>query len=309
MEFKLDSQTNESVPITIDKDPSLNYEVDNFATKIFGSLAAFFLNIAPPRVGNFLIDRTTSKGKEVRNKATTYYALDTLYTTHKFSSQQGVLKGTIEFLWFKLGNPRAVRNRLKLVKKFLKEIILEKMAQDQDQRMSIFSLGCGSARAITETLYELKKGNKIDINTFDIKLLDKAPEALELSKKIIDEHQLEESCFSFLLNKVRNFDIYLGGNKADIIEMVGVLDYLDDNNAIEIFKKIYYNLEVGGFFITANIRKNIETPFVNKTVGWHMIYREPTDLMHLLLAAGFEREKIKIIYEPLKTHGVAFCKK
>ena len=301
-------ETNDSLIIT-DKDPSLGYEKDNIITKSFNFLAATFLNLIPSKIGNFLIDRTTPKGKEVKNRATTYYALDTLYTTHKFSSQQGILKGTIEFLWFKLGNPRAVRNRLKLVKKFLKAIILERMKQDQDQKMSIFSLGCGSARAITETLYDLNKDDQININSFNIKLLDKAPEALELSKKIINEYKLDGSCFSFLLDKVRNFDIYLNGNKTDIIEMVGILDYLDDNSAIEIFKKIYNNLEVGGFFITANIRNNIETPFVHKTVGWHMIYREPADLMHFLLAAGFEREKVKIIYEPLKTHGVAFCKK
>lgn len=300
--------TNNS-PVAVDNDQRLNYEKNNIITRSFNFFAALFLNSLPPKVGNFLIDKTTSTGKEIRNKATTYYALDTLYTTHKFSTKNGFLKGTIEYLWFKLGNPRAVRNRLKLVKKFLEIIILERTANDSDKKMRIFSLGCGSARAITETLYKLKTEGQLNKSIFEIKLLDKAPEALELSKKIIHEHSLDENCFSFIVDKVRNFDIYLNGGLADVIEMVGVLDYLENIDAIEIFKKIHTNLEEGGFFITANIRKNREVPFVTKTIKWHMIYREPSDLLNILLAAGFDKTKIKIVYEPLKIHGVAICQK
>ena len=40
-----------------------------------------------------------------------------------------------------------------------------------------------------------------------------------------------------------------------------------------------------------------------------MIYRDPNDLAKILLLAGFEKKKIKIIFEPLKIHMVALCQK
>ncbi len=292
--------------LLIDKDPIINYEKNNLLTGLFHAISAILLNLLPPKIGSALVDKTTDKGKEVKNKATTYYALDTMYTTYRFSPEKGILKGTAEYLWFKLGNPRAVRNRLKLVKKFVKEIIINNMKNKE--RVFIFSLGCGSARAIIESLYELKGFGK-DLNSLDVKLLDKDQQALDLSKAIISNHGLKECNFSFILDKIRNFDKYLEGQKPDIIEMVGVLDYLPDDKAIEIFQKIFRELNSNGFFITANIRDNWEVDFVTKTINWKMIYREPADLLRILVASGFDKGKIKIIYEPLKTHGVAICQK
>jgi len=256
-------------------------------------------------MGNALVNKTTDKGREVKDKATTYYALDMMYTTYHFSSEKGVFKGVAEYLWFKLGNPRAVRNRLKLVKRFLKEII---SSISHKEEALIFSLGCGSARAVIESLHEIKKFGT-DLKFLDVKLLDKDPQALDLSKTIISNHDLKECRFSFILDKIRNFPLYLESHQPDIIEMVGVLDYLPDDKAIEIFQKIYQELIPGGFFITANIRDNREADFVTKTINWRMIYREPADLMKILLVAGFDKDKIRIVYEPLKTHGIAICQK
>jgi hypothetical protein len=298
-----------SPTVTVDKDPSLGYEQNNAIGIIFNYLAALVLNLLPPSLTNFLIDMTAPTIKEVRDGATTHQALDALYMNQKFSSRHGILKGAMEYAWFRLGNARAVRNRLKLVKKFLRTIILERMTHDSDQKIRIFSLGCGSSRAIIETLYELRKGDQINMDRFDISLLDKAPEALELSRQIIREHNLKEIGFSFIADEVGNFPVHLDGDKIEIIEMVGVLDYLKNRSAIRMFRKINNSLKKEGFFITANIRKNSETSFLNKTIRWFMIYREPEELMHLLLSAGFERSKIQITFEPLRTHSVALCRK
>jgi hypothetical protein len=91
--------------------------------------------------------------------------------------------------------------------------------------------------------------------------------------------------------------------------MVGVLDYLNREKAIEILREIHKNLSKNGFLITANIRKNREAIFVTKAVKWPMIYKEPKDLIDMLFNAGFKKDKTKIILEPLKTHMVAICQK
>jgi SAM-dependent methyltransferase len=232
-----------------------------------------------------------------------------MYTTHKFSSEKGIVKGAMEYLWFKLGNPRAVRNRLKLVKKLLKETIQKRISFNAGKKTSIISLGCGSARAVTETFLALYNEDKTSLDNFDIKLLDKSRAAIDLSKQIIRSCQLDETHFTFIEDKIRNFDQYLDNNGSDIIEMVGVLDYLSDEKAIEIFRKIYNNLLPGGYFITANINNNIEMAFITKTINWSMVYRKPAKLARILYEAGFDETKTRIIYEPMKIHGVAVCQK
>lgn len=69
---------NSPTIIDTDNDPHLNYEKNNILTKFFNFFAATFLNFSPPKIVNFLIDKTTPMGKEVRDKATTYYALDAM---------------------------------------------------------------------------------------------------------------------------------------------------------------------------------------------------------------------------------------
>lgn len=291
-----------------DSDPELGYETENFFSRHFNFFIASLLNIIPPKIGSLLIDKTSEKASEVKNRAASFYALDKLYTTHKLSFGNGILSGLAEYFWFKLGNPRAVRNRLKLVKKKLKEAIFDIVGRQNIKEVSILSLGCGSARAVIEALDETKKLG-LSLKGLDIKLLDKDSEALNLSKILISEHHLKECKFFFILDKIRNFDNYLNGIGPNIIEMVGVLDYLNEEKAVEIFKKIYENLATGGYFITASIRRNKETMFVSRVIKWYMIYREPQDLIKILLAAGFKNNEIEIVQEPLETHMVAICKK
>jgi len=102
------------VEVTVEKDSNIDYEKYNFIWK----LISFILNLLPSYLGKFLIIKSSKKTKLLKEKATTYRALDTLYINYKFSFKDGFLRGLINYFWFKLGNPRAVRNRLKLVKKF-----------------------------------------------------------------------------------------------------------------------------------------------------------------------------------------------
>ncbi len=302
-------QLIDGVPVRIDNDPFLNYETDTvFSSRIFGRLIAFVLNNIPSSVGNFLINATTKKGREVKDRATTYHALDMLYTSGNFSSKDGIIKGIIDYFWFQLGNPRAVRNRLKLVKKIFTETLTKEMNNDIKSLFCIFILGCGSSRAIIETLHNLRSSG-FNLNTLNVKLLDKDPEALALSQEIISRHNIEKKYFSFIEDKIKNFEKHLDINSVKVIEMVGVTDYLDDDDAVEIFKKIYKTLSLRGIFITANIKVNKEIKFVTNVVKWKMVYREPKDLIRLLSAAGFEKSKMRIILEPLKTHIVAVCEK
>jgi hypothetical protein len=65
----------------------------------------------------------------------------------------------------------------------------------------------------------------------------------------------------------------------------------------------------GGLFLTCNIHKNSEKPFLDWAVLWPMIYRDEQEFADLLIEGGFAPEKIQIIYEPFRIHGIAVCRK
>ena len=64
--------------------------------------------------------------------------------------------------------------------------------------------------------------------------------------------------------------------------MVGILDYLSDARAHDVFEAIHKVLKPTGLFITANIGNNLEKVFVDKVMRWSMVYRTPKDLFRIL---------------------------
>jgi hypothetical protein len=54
-----------------------------------------------------------------------------------------------------------------------------------------------------------------------------------------------------------------------------------------------------------NINKNREKMFLDWLLLWPMIYRNENELADILIQGGFAPEKIQIIYEPFRIHGIA----
>ena len=145
----------------------------------------------------------------------------------------------------------------------------------------------------------------------EIYFLDKNPMALEYSRELvisngIDKrmcHWIEGTAGSYLKEAVKN------GEKFDLIEMVGLLDYFDNQKTLELFKLIFTVLSKSGVLVTANINHNKEIKFITKVIGWPMYYKTPDELSGLLVLAGFKDEKLIAYTEPFEIHTVVVAKK
>ena len=113
----------------------------------------------------------------------------------------------------------------------------------------------------------------------------------------------------WITDTANSFPKYFPNNKPNIVEMVGLLDYFDDEKILETFQTIYNNLEEGGVLITANVIDNKERPFLERVVGWNMIYSTPEDFIRIANEAGFRSENIVVYVEPLKIHFVMVAHK
>ena len=296
--------SSENIPVSIiDEDPNLKLETNGLIRTAFNVFFVPFLNHLP-RNFKKVIRRTNTAAAIVIDNTTSHKALEALYSKGGMFSFKKMGSNFFRFVWFNLDNSKAVRNRLKFVKRELRLHLQNISKFDRD--IEIMSIASGSSRAIIETVEEgsYLKGTKLSL-TF----LDNSDEAIIYSKDLstrinhlpIKLNWIQDSAGSFLRGTSEQ--------KYDIIEIVGLLDYFTDEKVVETFQGVYDRLEEGGILITSNINHNAEEKFITKVIDWPMIYRKAEELAELANQAKFEYNKMKVFYEPLRIHGMVVAKK
>ncbi|KKR55673.1 MAG: hypothetical protein UT92_C0001G0016 [Candidatus Curtissbacteria bacterium GW2011_GWA1_40_24] len=288
--------SSKNIKIIIDND-SQEYEVNGFLRKMINIFLVPVLNRLPRN----LFVKSSKKAEEVHKHATTHKALEVIYSfNHQIDFEKGILNGFFHYFWQKTNNAKALRNRLKLVKRELEKAI----RSINKKEIRILNLAAGSNRGVVEVVGLHK--NKFDFEVFAV---DKSEFAIEDAKKLASIFDVAH-LFNFHKNTISKFLDENSDIKFDIIEMVGFLDYLKDEKAVRMFNQIYSALNNSGIFITGNIKDNPERKFVTEVVGWpNLIFRSESDLIKLIKNSEFRSSDIKIIYEPHNIHGVIICKK
>lgn len=287
----------------VDYDKSLDLE-NNTKLKSFFNL--FFIPIlnSLPKDFKKIIRKTNNSAAVVIDNATSHKALEVLYSRGELFSMKKIGGKFFKYVWFNVNNSKAVRNRLKFVKRELKKHLTSISEFDRD--IEIISIASGSSRAIVEVV---KDGHYLDGTKLSITFLDKSEHAIQYSKEMslhishlpIKLNWVQDSAGAFLRNA--------SSKKFDVVEIVGLLDYFNDEKVLEIFTGIYNILQPGGVLITSNINHNSEEKFITKVIDWPMIYRTAEELGGLVKKSGFEYNNIKAFYEPLRVHALVVAKK
>lgn len=281
----------------IDTDIEPNYEVNSFVRNTANFFLTPILNRLPKRV--FI--GSSKKAKKVHEHVTTHTALEVIYSfNNELNFQKGLLDGLITYFWQTTNSAKALRNRLKLVKKEVDKAI----SSLNKKEITVLNLACGSNVAVFETVAKYK--NILSIDVFGVDRNEKA---------IIDAENLASgfgigNLFKGCRNTISGFLNENKHLKFDIIEMVGFLDYVEDAKAIDLFNQIHSALKEDGVFITGNVTDNPERRFITEVVGWpRLIFRDENDLKNLISSSKFNDCESRIVYEPQNIHAVAICRK
>lgn len=288
----------------VDNDPRLGYEVNSPLKKALNILLVPILNNIPSGFRGF-IKRTHLSAKKVIEKATTHEAIEVLYKNGEPEKTKNILQKFFYYIWFSTDNPKAIRNRLRLVERELKNAINENISEGRD--ISILSIASGSSRAILDSL----NGTIVQGKNVLVTFLDKSAAANKYSKKLtLEKNYPLNYQFRWVKSTASKFPKYYQGLLLpNIIEIVGLFDYFKDKGILKLFSLVYKYLPEDGVFITSNIVDNHERKFVTDVVGWKMVYKNPEDFYKLAIKAGFDPTKIKFFYEPLKIHFVMVARK
>lgn len=256
----------------------------------------------PDHVSSFFVDRFSKYNHQSKWGAAGWRSLDLFYNyCEKVRPQLNRdFEGWITRHWIeKCENRQAVTNRLKIVVDLLSQTLT---SFSSEREVRLLSIASGSAQAV---IAAMKRCPELTVRTL---LIDSDPSAIEEAKRMAGEAGLGDR-FAFILDTTKAVERAATTFKPHIIEMVGFLDYRPRNKAIGLIQRIRACLPDGGAFLTCNIRKNREKIFLDWILLWPMIYRTEEEFAELLFNGGFSPDKIQLIYEPFKIHGIAVCRK
>ncbi|MEK7613902.1 MAG: class I SAM-dependent methyltransferase family protein [Patescibacteria group bacterium] len=286
-----------------DTDPAVGHEYHSEKRKAANVILVPFLNSIPAWL-RWPIQKTHRAAHIFIKDAMTYRALEVAYTHGEKYPSRNAFERFFYSIWFETANVLAVRNRLRLVKRELRKSLTDALKRNKNARL--LSIAAGSSRAVIEAVVET--GNAKNKN-LSLVFLDKDRTALEYSKILVKEFEIEcpvewtdATLGTYLTNSK-------GTNMFDIVEMVGLLDYFNDDRAVEIFNKIYDVLNAGGVYITGNIIAHAEKPLLSRFAGWKVIYREPETFLSLLTKSNFGKHTILVYVEPHRIHAIGVAER
>lgn len=280
-------------------------EKHGFITIILRSIVVPLLNSLPSSFIRRVMHRSSRDASTVIQTAGSTRALEVMYTRHnRRLFERGILEGIADVFWHHVvSQPKALRNRLRIIEDTLAEELSNLLRREQTQVM-VLSVGGGSARALIHTISRFPVELRSRIKVINI---DKSSDAINLSRDIAARSNLGDM-FEWIVGDARDIKTFIQGYSADIVEMVGLLDYFSFERGVEIISQVYRCLKRGGLFIVANVIPNEEIKFVEKT-GWpRMYYRQPGEVVDILRVSGFTQPP-NLVLEPLKVHIVATVRK
>ncbi|MFZ2522572.1 MAG: class I SAM-dependent methyltransferase [Minisyncoccia bacterium] len=294
---------DQPISAEVDFDQSLGLETNTFARSMFNHIFIPILN-SLPKGFKHIIKKTSNSASVVIDYATTHKALEVLYSNGDMFSLKSLPDRFFKYVWFNINNSKAVRNRLKFVKREIKNHL--DLISKHYREIEIISIASGSSRSIIEVV---KNGDYIEKTRLSITFLDKNESAIKYSKNLSESINHSSIKLNWVHDSVNNFLRMAPTNKFDIVEIVGLLDYFTDEKTQEIFTGIHKIMQPGGILITSNVVHNSEEEFVTKVIDWPMIYKDPVKLAELVKNSGFEYNNIRAFYEPLKIHGLVVARK
>lgn len=256
----------------------------------------------PKHVSSIFFDRFSHYNHQAKYGAAGWRSLDLFYNYHtKVKPKlQRDFEGWITSLWSeRLENRQAVANRLKIAVDLLSQSLAEFAGEPEIRLLSIAS---GSAQAVVEAM---KRRPELNIKVL---LIDFDKSALEEARRLVGESGLADR-FSYQADTTKALEAAGRDFKPHIIEMIGFLDYRPRQKAITLIHRIKEQLPPGGVFLTCNIHPNREKIFLDWVLLWPMIYRTDKEFADVVVEGGFAPDKVRIVYEPFRIHGIAVCKK
>ena len=204
----------------------------------------------------------------------------------------------VSAFWESLLNAKAVRNRYRLTKSTLLGAL-----ELKGNGARVLELAAGTSQALLETMSLLKSRGIIVHAT----LVDTDATSLEEARFLARHLGVEDQIETVVQNLVHYLKENYKNKKFDVVEMVGIADYLNEKYLAFVYETSNKILSDGGKFITANICDNPEKDFIHTVIDWpEMFYRDLVHMDQVLRSSGFTPTVFK---EPAEVYVIGVAEK
>lgn len=243
-----------------------------------------------------ILDRSFAKP---RGYAGDYFTLELIYRNHPVGD--GRLGPLIDKWALNLPAAQAVQNRREFLTSAIKDIYSN---WNKEWAMPVTSLASGPARELFDLFGE------------------PSPPYLHMTCIDIDSEALSftsETAFDIDISKHMNFCqdnlIHLAKGRGktvlmpqQIIYSVGLIDYLGDDEVVDLLNWIFDNLLPGGQTIIGNFDvSNPNKLFMDHILEWELIHRSSSDLKRLFEKSNFQNSQVTVHSEDAGVNLFAFC--
>ena len=226
-------------------------------------------------------DQYSTPVKQVRLGAARWPSLKALYDWRP--GRSGLI-GVLESFWMNVRSAQGLRNRFHIVVDQMQKAISAAIERDGEAR--ILSLACGSAMSV----FEAAKGTE----NVKIVAIDIDESAIEYSQQLAAEYHIAN--IEWRRGNLLMPGAVTDGFKPNIIEIVGLFDYLSDKAVVGLLHRVGKIAASEAILIAAHIHPNPEMEILQSIADWDMTYRELPIFKQLITNGGLLNAKF--ITEP-----------
>lgn len=229
--------------------------------------------------------------RKIREGAARWPALEVIYNWET-PVEKGFF-GAIERFWLNMQNAQAVRNRYKIVRGLIRKHAIKQINEKGFVR--ILSLASGSAQSVFDATQGLENVHLVLVDADETALSHSKELALKYGATSVEYHNQN------VLGKAALHPDF----QPDIVEVVGLFDYLSPEAIATTLKRIHAILPDGGAVITGHIHPNDEANFLRIVSDWdfRMKYRTIEEFKQIVCSGNFEHASYYT--EPHRIHTVA----
>ena len=194
----------------------------------------------------------------------------------------------------------ASRNRRKLVTAKLAEVLAE---MSGESRLSVVGVGAGPGLHVQDAI--CRAG--LQPTRVDAYLIDLDSDSFDYGRKYARERGLDGSVH-FVQGDARQIRRVLPAVSPNVVKIVGLLEYLTDEQATELLAALFDVMAKGGRLLTHGMVDRFNTArFVARTFGLKHIHRTGDHVAQLLQSVGFR--EIETFEAPMKVYPVLLAKR
>lgn len=217
----------------------------------------------------------------------------------------GKLDERAQDLFLNMLDARAIRARARVMANMVEQIA----AETDDDVLHAISLGCGAAVPDIDATLKVQRELGKDIKWH---LYDTDPDALSFAQQLGREAGLPDDALVFDRPKAWQRIKEEAEGSADVIDVLGLWEYLTPKQCAELLKRSYPVLRSGGAIIASNmLSTRPQLQFNLRGVGWPDIIkpRSEAELVEIVDAAGIDTRQLTFATSQDGVYGVMEIRK